>query len=142
MKRGPKSQAELTVVKADFGPRRPEPPANLAPHEAVIWREVVDSEPVDFFATAALRGILADYCRHRASADQVSEALGSFKPAWLKLDDGAKRYKLLLQMRELSTRAALSTATKLRLTNQSRYLPRGAEAAGRHAARGPRPWEE
>lgn len=139
-KRGPKSTADLTVVHGSFG-GRPEAPSELTDRQAEIWRETVGSEPADFFDTAALRAILADYCRHRESGEQVSQVIGTFKPEWLKNEEGAKRYKSLLQMRELETRAATSLATKLRLTNQARYTPQAASTASRNASRGLKPWE-
>jgi hypothetical protein len=141
MKRGRKSVADLTVVKGNFGDGRPLPPAELTERQQAIWREVTATEPADFFATEALRGLLADYCAHRESSEQVGSIIATFKPEWLKAADGAKRYKLLLQMRELETRASASLATKLRLTNQSRYQPKAAGTAFRNASTGPKPWD-
>ncbi len=139
--RGRKSAAALsTVVAGNFG-KRPDPPPELTDEQASIWRETVASEAAEFFATAALRSMLADYCRHRASAAVVSEIIDTFKPDWLKAAEGAKRYYGLLKMREAETRAAASLATKLRLTNQSRYTPQAAATANKNAARGMRPWE-
>lgn len=140
--RGRKSAAALSavVVEGKFG-QRPDAPAELTAEQAAIWRETVASEAAEFFATAALRSMLADYCRHRASAAVVSEIIDTFKPDWLKAAEGAKRYYGLLKMREAETRAAASLATKLRLTNQSRYTPQAAATAIKHAARGLKPWE-
>ena len=140
--RGRKSSAALAtnVVEGKFG-QRPDAPSELTAEQAAIWRETVASEAAEFFATAALRSMLADYCRHRASAAVVSEVIDTFKPEWLKAAEGAKRYYGLLKMREAETRAAASLATKLRLTNQSRYTPQAAATANKNAARGMRPWE-
>ncbi|WP_210526926.1 hypothetical protein [Rubellimicrobium arenae] len=132
--------ASVEVIAGGFG-QRPEPPADLNTEEASIWRETVSGEPVDFFSTPALRALLTDYCRHRASADAISEVIGVFKPDWLKSSEGAKRYHGLLKMRDLETRAAADKATKLRLTNQSRYTPLSAATASRNAAKGVKPWE-
>lgn len=139
--RGRKSVAALSVVVAGNFGGRPEPSSELTAEQAAIWRETVASEAAEFFATAALRSMLADYCRHRASAAVVSEIIDTFKPDWLKAAEGAKRYYGLLKMREAETRAAASLATKLRLTNQSRYTPQAAATANKNAARGMRPWE-
>ena len=138
--RGRKSAAALSVVEGNFG-SRPEPLAELTDEQSATWRATVSSEAADFFGTAALRSMLADYCRHRASAAVVSEVIDTFKPDWLKAAEGAKRYYGLLKMREAETRAAASLATKLRLTNQSRYTPQAAATASKHAARGLKPWE-
>jgi hypothetical protein len=138
--RGRRSAAELAVViPAEFG-RRPEPPDHLTERQAEIWRETTASEPTDFFSSAALRGLLADYCRHREAAENVSGIIDTFKPEWLKNGEGVKRYQALLRIREAETGAAMRMARSLRLTNQSRYLPRGAARAGLNAS-GPKPWE-
>lgn len=140
-KRGRTSAAELSVVvSGNFG-QRPEPPDDLTTRQGEIWRETVASEPLDFFNTAALRGLLMDYCRHREAAENVSNVINTFQAEWLKNSEGAKRYHSLLKMRDLETRAACSMATKLRLTNQSRYNALSAATAARNAAKGPRPWD-
>jgi hypothetical protein len=131
---------EHHVVEGRFG-KRPEPPVELDEGEAAIWREITASEAADFFGTAALRALLKDYCRHRAAGDRISEVIRMFKPEWLKSLDGAKRYHGLLKMRDLEGRAAADKATKLRLTNQSRYTPQAASTASRNAPKGKRPWE-
>ena len=140
--RGRRSNAaKAVVIKGGFG-RRPEPPADLTERQAEIWREIVSSEAPDFFNTGALRGLLADYCRRRDAAEGVSAIINVFKPEWLKNSEGAKRYKDLLMMRDIETRGATSLATKLRLTNQSRYYPNIAATAARRAAKEARkPWE-
>lgn len=140
-KRGRKSSAELSVLVTGAFGKRPEPPADMTDAEAEIWRETVSSEGVDFFATAALRALLKDYCRHRSAAETVSKVIATFQADWLKSAEGAKRYYGLLKMRDLETRAAADKATKLRLTNQARYTPQSAATASKGASKGPKPWE-
>jgi phage terminase small subunit len=138
--RGRRSAAEqATVIIGEFG-KRPDPPDYLTERQAEIWRETAASEPIDFFNTAALRGLLADYCRHRQAVEEISAIIDSFKPEWLKNGEGVKRYQALLGIRETETRASMSMARSLRLTNQSRYMPRGAARAGLNAS-GPKPWD-
>ncbi len=139
--RGRPSAAKLAVViPGEFG-KRAEPPEFLTERQAEIWRETTASEPIDFFASAAQRGLLADYCRHRQAAEDVSAIIDTFKPEWLKNGEGVKRYQILLRIRETETTAAMRMARSLRLTNQSRYVPHSAARAGLNAARGPKPWE-
>ena len=140
-KRGPKSAAELALVTSISRGERPSPPDELTERQADIWRETVATEPVNLFCTAVLKGMLGDYCRHKEAAELVSGVISTFKPEWLKNSDGAKRYKELLSMRDQETRAAVGIATKLRLTNQSRYTPQAAATASRNAAIGSKPWE-
>jgi len=142
LKRGRKSAAEIAVVvTGEFG-TRPQPPDDLNERQAEIWREAAASEPADFFNTSVLRNILTDYCRHRESAESITAVISEFKSEWLKSAEGAKRYSGLLRMRDLEMRASLSCATKLRLTNQSRYTPQAAATASNNTSRLPRPWEE
>ena len=123
-----------------FG-QRPEPPEELTEAEAEIWRETTASESSDFFGTAALRGLLKDYCRHRSAADKITEVINLFQADWLKNAEGAKRYASLLKMRDMESRGAADKATKLRLTNQARYTPQAASTASKGASKGLRPWE-
>jgi hypothetical protein len=139
--RGRRSAAAAAVViQGAFG-QRPEPPDDLTPRQAELWRQTVASENPDFFDTAALRGLLVDYCRHREAGENISGIINQFNPEWLKTTEGASRYAALLRMRELESRAAAAMARALRLTNQSRYTPKTGATAGRQAARGPLPWE-
>ena len=140
--RGRRSAAEdaVIVIKGGFG-RRPDPPPDLTKRQAEIWRETVASEPAEFLNRGAERGLLADYCRHRESSENISAIIDTFKPEWLKNGEGVKRYQILLRIRETETTAAMRMARSLRLTNQSRYVPHAAARAGLNAARGPKPWE-
>jgi hypothetical protein len=140
--RGRKAVTAVPNVIQGAFQRRPEPPEDLNERQSEIWRLVVASEDPLFFDTGALRGLLADYCRRREAAEKVSEVINMFKAEWLKSEDGAHRYKILLQMRDIEVRGATSLATKLRLTNQSRYTTQSAATAARNAqARVAKPWE-
>ena len=140
IQRGRKGATQSAVIDGGFA-RRPEPPIELTVRQAQIWRDVVASEPTDFFATAALRAMLCDYCRHLQTGETLTEQINVFKPEWIRTEEGASRYNLLLRMRERETRASGLLATKLRLTNQSRYQPDTAATAARKVQRLPRPWE-
>lgn len=139
--RGRRSVADQAVIIAGTFGKRPDPPEDLTPRQAEIWRATVASEHAAFFDTAALRALLTDYCRHREAGEKVSVVIDAFQAEWLKNSAGAKRFAGLLRMRELETRAAVTLATKLRLTNQSRYDERTAATAARNTAKGAKPWE-
>lgn len=129
------------VIEGGFA-RRPEPPEDLTERQAAIWRDVTSSEALEFFATGATRGLLADYCRRREAAEGISQIINSFRLEWLKTGEGVLRYKQLLQMRDLEIRGATSLATKLRLSNQSRYTTlRAATTARAELAKVAKPWE-
>jgi hypothetical protein len=143
-KRGRKSQAEaeqpFAVIEGTFV-RRPEPPHDLTEDEAVIWRGVVAGEPAEWFTTEATRGLLKNYCRHQATADKLTAVINIFEVSWLKSADGVKRFNDLARMRDRQVHAAVSLATKLRLTNQARFSAAAASTATRKTAPGLKPWE-
>lgn len=133
IQRGKKSaSAGAVVIEGGFS-IRPDPPADLTERQAEIWRIVVASENPDFFATAVLRGLLADYCRRREAAESLSETINAVEPEeYLQSRDGIKVYAQLLRLRDMEVKGAISLATKLRLTNQSRYEKKGATTAARN----------
>jgi hypothetical protein len=133
--------SSAVVIPGNFG-QRAEPPEDLTPEEAVIWRGTVSSEPAEFFNTAALRAMLKDYCCHRAEADRITSIVRQFKTDWLKSSEGMKRYQVLLKARDLECRGAAAMARALRLTNQSRFRSDTAGTAAKHAAKGrTMPWD-
>ncbi len=141
--RGRRSAAETAIVVTGAFGQRPEPPPQLTERQAEIWREVVASEDVAFFSSAALRGLLADYCRHRDAVEKISEQINkATSKSWPRTRPAVGKYQLLLRMRAEEVRGAGMLATKLRLTNQSRYVP---HAAARAAQKAPKaagmPWE-
>lgn len=135
-----KSDAALSVVTGNLG-QRPDPPPDLTPAESAVWRATVASEAADFFRTDALRELLKDYCRHRVSAAGLSAQINLYD-ADLAMDPiTVAMLNRLLMMRDRETRAAADKATKLRLTNQSRYTPQAAATAAKNASVQKKPWE-
>jgi hypothetical protein len=122
-------QTAAVIIEGNFG-ARPEPLAQLTARQQEIWREIVASEPIEFFATAALRNMLADLCRHRETIEILSVEIA------VRAGEGA-----LLRMRALEIRSATSLATKLRLTNQSRYNAPTASSNARNTVKGSKPWD-
>jgi hypothetical protein len=137
--RGRISAAESAVVTADFGGKRPEPPPELNSRQREIWRDTVRAEAIGFFSPGAVTGMLAAYCCHREVSETLTERINAFEPGLLETKEGLQRYHSLLKMRELETRGAAHLATKLRLTNQSRYRPEKPDKLPGQG--GPKPWE-
>jgi phage terminase small subunit len=71
-----KSQASLTIAHIGPGVKRLEPPADLAPDAAVIFRETVASVPHTHFSPEDTT-LLAAYCRTAILARQAAEALAA-----------------------------------------------------------------
>ena len=126
------STASLSIVPAGALPRLA-PPDDLEPAEAALWRRVVDAKPADYFGEDSAL-LLAEYVRGCVMADLLDKQV---KGAIAGGETG--EIKALLQLRDMESRRVLSIATKLRLTNQSRYTPQAASTASKKAS-GARPW--
>jgi hypothetical protein len=134
----------MSVIEGDFGKPRipnPEPPADLSEAQAEIWRAVIASEPPGYFDGAGARGMLADYCQRRDTAATLGRVINDFRPEWLRSEEGSKRYRRLAKMRDLEMRAVSSLATKLKLTNQTRWSSRTAATKARNFTATPKPWD-
>ena len=140
MARGRKSVAALSIVAAGLD-RRPPAPAELSAAQKVVWDRTVSDEAMEVFKTAALQQLLKDYCRHVATADFLSRQIDAVGVKCLREWDELRRLNRLLSMRDRETKAIADKATKLRLTNQSRYTPRAASTVAQSAGI-PRPWED
>jgi hypothetical protein len=137
-----RSAASLSISRPPSVGERPEPPAGLTAPEAELWRKVVDGKPADWWGEDNLP-LLAEYCRAVCTcevlAGRLAEATGR---------EGTPDAELgrLLNWRHREAERAARLATKLRLTQQSRYGARSAarqagRAAGGSAGGGKRPWE-
>lgn len=127
-----KSVAALSVVPAG-APAPAAPPSDLTEKQAELWRVCIDSKPAAWFGEDSLP-ILKEYVRCVTMCDLLEERLRSMDT----LDLAA--WKLALDMRDKESRRAATLATKLRLTQQSRYTPQAANTANNRAA-GRRPWQ-
>ena len=128
-----KSSAALVVV-----PPSPqtlvEPPGDLTEAEAALWRAVVESKPREWFGEDSLP-LLKEYVRAATMCDRLD---GRIK--LLEVDGSVADVRLVLDMRDKESRRTASLATKLRLTQQSRYTPLSANTANNRAS-GRRPWQ-
>ena len=138
--RGRKSAASLLTNVDGALDGRPEPPTDLTPMQTEIWRKVVENEASTFFNTAALQALLKEFCRHVSSAHYLSRQVENLEVRDFN-PDNLKLYDKFLSMRERETKAMADKATKLRLTNQSRYTPQAAATATKNASQNAKPWE-
>lgn len=119
--------------------QRPDPPLDLTEREVEVWHQVVESLPADWFRPETIP-LLAQYCRHTVEAQFVAALLDEAKARdEIIIEEVDKLQKMLT--RQSQTMASL--ATKMRITQQSRYGARGADGAiGRSRVPGIRkPWE-
>lgn len=137
--RGRRSAASLSVVAGSID-GRPSAPDDLTKEQRDIWDRVVANEAADVFKTAALQQLLKDYCRHTATALKLARMVEAMEALLEMSPDDLSDYDKLLKMRDRETKAIADKATKLRLTNQSRYTPQAAATASKKGA-DRKPWQ-
>lgn len=127
-------------------------PDDLEPGAKVLWEEVVTRLPADFFTSETLP-LLKGYCRHFNFADHFARDITALRATIEALETSGspsaikKLPKLRNQLYDLhkmhgyETDHATQCATKLRLTNQARYVPSNAASKARSATPAkPPPW--
>ena len=139
-KRGRKSAAELEIAPIVRLGERPEPPLSLNDRGASEWCRVVNRMPSGWFTDETL-SLLQAFCEHVAEGEALQLMIERVRKLAMKDDEAFARYRQLCAMKETQTRAALSCATKLRMTQQSSYTDKSSGTAKRASAGGLKPWE-
>ena len=137
--RGRKSTAALTIVAGSID-GRPGAPDDLTDFQREVWERTVANESAEQFRTAALQQLLKEYCRHVEAAHRLTLVVDRHLEAEqsnISLEDLDR----LMRMRERETKALADKATKLRLTNQSRYTPGAAATAAKNSSEASKPWQ-
>lgn len=128
---GRPSAASLAVASVGALPERPDPPSHLTDDEAAVWRDVVATKPADWFMRDS-QPVLCAYCQavvmHRVLSKQ-----------WY--DTKNVPDKDLVGMVSKTANLIAQLATKLRLTQQSRYTTGSAATANKRGGGPLRPWE-
>ena len=127
--RGRKKSQGLEVV-TEIRVIAPGPPDDLTTNEKELFRKITGSKPADWFDVGTV-GLLAEYCRLQTAVDLMAGEINDYDLAWLKSDDGLKRYKVLSDVRRNDVAKMESLARAMRLTQQSRIHP---ITAGRKSA--------
>lgn len=138
--RGRRSAASLSVVVGSID-GRPLPPGDLTKDQRAVWERTVANEAADTFRTAALQQLLKEYCRHAVSAAKCASMIEAMERLPQMSPDDLADYDKLLKMRDRETKALADKATKLRLTNQSRYTPQAAATAAKRSSGELKPWQ-
>lgn len=98
---------------------RPAPPADLTAMQRAYWVEIANSLPADWWKDDN-KQLLAEYCRTLTTLAFLNAQIDRYEemdPALIDVD----AYMEILKRREALVRVQLSQATKMRLTQQSRY---------------------
>lgn len=125
-----KSLEALTAPGMVAVATRPNPPEVLTQEEAEIWCAVVDTKPASWFDPASAP-VLIEYCRAVIEVGVLAEMVREAR--------GGKSYTSFLKARNVEAMRVASLATKLRLTQQSRYTPNAAATQDRKAGEA-KPW--
>lgn len=117
--RGRVSAAALSIIgpgNVEVIPR-PQPPDDLTDDQAHEWRAIVNRLPADWFPRET-HGMLAAYCRHVVAARKVADLI---RAAEGDEETDIGNYDRLLKMQEREGRAISSLATRMRISQQSKY---------------------
>ena len=136
--RGRKSTASLSVAPVGID-HRLTPCAGLTQAQRAEWVKIVNSRPADWFGPEH-ESLLAQYCRHKVSAEVLSEQMEAFKPEWLIDDDGLKRYELLQKMMTRESNIIIALLRTMRITQQSMYNAKSANTAAEKTSKGRKLW--
>lgn len=129
------SAAALAVASVAGLPEKPEPPNYLSALEADIWRDTVATKPADWFMRDS-QPILAQYCKAVVLHRDLSAKLERIDIESAEPKDLEKLVSMVCKVAALAS----NLATKLRLTQQSRYTPQAAATANKRVQNA-RPWE-
>lgn len=112
--RGRKSTEAVAVATfaVPAAVERPDAPYTLTDEQADIWTRIVSARPADHF-TPETWGDLANYCRHEAASNRVSQLIQQYEQSGDAFC--AQDYDALLKMQERETRAMASLAVRLRI---------------------------
>lgn len=133
--RGRKSAEGLTLVRVS-PKERVAAPDYFSAAETDVWREIVASKPADWFSADNLP-LLEHYCSTTVESRRVASQLRGLK---VVNEECLYEYERLIALQSKIGGQLASLATKMRLTQQSRYGARAAATASdKTAAR--KPWE-
>lgn len=136
--RGRKSAAQLATVTA-LPLRLLEVPTDLSADEAAVWSRVSATKPSDWWDAGSLP-LLAQYCRATVQSELVAELVRQVSENLRSDPEELGRYKELRKIQAALSGELTSLATKMRLTQQSRYRADKAETTSRKVS-GRKPWQ-
>lgn len=125
--------ASVTVLPV--GPLRA--PDHFTAAQAQIWTDVSTSKAPGFFGRDSI-GLLEKYCVALDRSRFITEQLNAISSVGSR--SRLERFERLAKMEKEQSMLIASLATKMRLTQQSRYKPDSAVAA-KAAPEMPTPWQ-
>lgn len=142
--RGRKSLASVStaviprLVKDD----RLAPPAHITDAERDVWLQAVNDQPPQAFSEVHIP-LMEMYCRHVVYSRIMAEELLNFSRHLVGSGEGIGLYDKMLKIHEREVRAAVSIATKLRITRQAVDQATIARMNTKHQQKTrAKPWEQ
>lgn len=136
-----KSSISLTIVPSKPGiDLRLPPPESLTDRQKELWEGIVLSKPASWFDHSN-SALLSGYVKSIASHEALALRADVIEATLANGDGDLKTLNRLHAMIERQSRLIQTFATKLRLTQQSRYTAAKAAVASSGAS-GVRPWDE
>lgn len=129
---GRTSAADLSVVRITAADR-PKPPDHMTDEQKVLWESITATKPADWFTDDTLP-LLEAYCEAWLAHRQASLALRSESV-------GSAEYAAVYRVQKDSANTLAQMATKMRLSQSSRYGARGASGAHERTLKASKPWE-
>lgn len=136
--RGRKSSEHLATVTA-MPLRMVHPPEDLSPEECEVWSRVTATKPSEWWDAGSVP-LLAQYCRAVVQSELVAGLVASTGKAMLTDPDELGRYKELRKIQGALSGEMTSLATKMRLTQQSRYNAKSGDTASKKGGGPSKPW--
>lgn len=136
--RGRKSLESVATV-TPMPLRMVQPPADLSDEECSVWARVAATKPSEWWDAGSVP-LLAQYCRAVVQSELVAGLVTSTGKAMLTDPDELARYKELRKIQAALTGEMTSLATKMRLTQQSRYNAKNSDTASRKGGGPSKPW--
>ena len=136
--RGRKSLESVATV-TPMPLRMVQPPEDLSAEECSVWARVAATKPSEWWDAGSVP-LLAQYCRAVVQSELVAGLVASTGKAMLTDPDELGRYKELRKIQAALSGEMTSLATKMRLTQQSRYNAKNSDTAARKAGGPAKPW--
>jgi len=130
-KPGRKSVAELGVKVSALEVKRPEPPDELSDEEKATWSIIAATKPADWWRQDTYP-LLVAYCSHIENAKRIDRLLTAVRSDEYMRDDDVDFGEYLncldklMRARDRESRALISLARSMRISQQAVILPRGA----------------
>lgn len=130
MKQNGRKSKSAQLIPFPMGKRHP-PPEEMSEEQALIWCEIINKMPSDYFAVQNLP-LLSQYCRHSVQSRRIDAMIEKYLAEEEVTPLG---YDLLLKMQGRETACLCSLATKMRISQSALDDHKGPTKANKASSR-------